>query len=121
MRRLTSSGRDTGVAPTREAHLAVLVKERDMRDLDIAGIRKSGRQTIDLDETAMTPFKFLVAAIAGTMVPWKVVNGSLRIPHPISYLKVQRYSVPCRMIFIHVTWLPWRDLIAGRHLHRTSL
>ena len=77
IRRLTSSGSDTGAAPTREAHLAVLVKERDMRDLDIAGIKKSGRQTADLDENAMTPFRLLVTAIAGTMVPWKVVNGSL--------------------------------------------
>lgn len=74
IRRLTSSGRDTGAPPTREAHLGVLVKDRDIRDLDIAGIRKSGRQTIGLDETAISPLRLLLPAISGRMVPWIVVN-----------------------------------------------
>ena len=59
IRRLTSPGRDTGAAPIREAHLEVLVNDRDIRDLDIAGTRKSGRQTIDLDESATSPFRLL--------------------------------------------------------------
>ena len=79
--RLTSSGRDTGAAPTREAHLGVLVKDRDVRDLDIAGIRKSGRQTAGLDETAISPFRLLLPAIPGRMMPWIVVHGPLRIPN----------------------------------------
>ena len=68
-RRLTSSGRDTGAAPTREAHLGVLAKDREIRDLEIAGIKKSGRETIDLDETAVSPFRLLLPAMSGRMVP----------------------------------------------------
>ena len=67
MRRLTSSGRDTSAAPMREAHLGVLVKDRDIRDLDIAGMRKSGRQTIDFDETAINPLRLLLPAMSGRM------------------------------------------------------
>ena len=77
IRRLTSPGRDTGAAPMREVHLGVLEKDREIRDLGIAGIRKSGRQTIDLDESAMSPFRLLLPAMSGRMVPWIDVNGSL--------------------------------------------
>ena len=52
----------------REAHVGLLVKDREIRDLDIAGIRKSGRETTDLDEAAKSPLRLLLAAMSGGIV-----------------------------------------------------